>query len=68
MTPSTHTRLKRVSPLDIKSVLSDPVDPVAKEQAGQILRDVERDGEAGLLRHAVRLGDIKEGLPAAIDE
>jgi histidinol dehydrogenase len=39
------------------------VDPVALGQAREIMQDVQTGGEAGLLKHAHRLGD----LPAGVD-
>jgi phosphoribosyl-ATP pyrophosphohydrolase/phosphoribosyl-AMP cyclohydrolase/histidinol dehydrogenase len=44
----------------------DPVDPKARAIADEILTDIRADGETALLRHAIRLGDIKEGEPLVI--
>lgn len=51
--------LKILSPSDVQSMHFDPVDPLARTQAAQILKDVKENGLEGLLATAVRLGDIK---------
>eukprot|EP00055_Hartaetosiga_balthica_P001859 m.2068 g.2068 ORF g.2068 m.2068 type:complete len:869 (-) comp1713_c0_seq1:208-2814(-) len=58
--PTTFT-LKRVSASDVPPLHRDPVDAFARGIAEEIMKDVQENGEKALLRHAVRLGDIKEG-------
>lgn len=42
------------------------VDPKARAIAEEIMNDVRDNGEAALLKHAIRLGDIKQGQPHII--
>ena len=51
--------LKIVTPEDVKALHQDPVDPVAKEQASGILKEVREGGKKGLLDVAVRLRDLE---------
>ena len=51
--------LKIVAPTDIESLRQDPVDPVAREQATSILKEVTEGGKKGLLDVAVRLRDLE---------
>lgn len=51
--------LKIVSPKDVQSMTFDPVDPIAKEQAASILKEVREKGYEGLIEVAVRLRDIE---------
>lgn len=53
--------LKAVTPADVQHELQDPVVPSAREQASAILKEVQENGEKGLLDVAIRLGDLKEG-------
>ena len=51
--------LKIVAPTDVDSLRQDPVDPVAREQAASILKEVTEGGKKGLLDVAVRLRDLE---------
>ena len=51
--------LKIVAPTDIESLRQDPVDPVARELAASILKEVTEGGKKGLLDVAVRLRDLE---------
>ena len=50
--------LKIVTPNDVKAMVFDPVDPLAREQAAAILKEVQTKGLNGLIETAVRLKDI----------
>eukprot|EP01031_Cornospumella_fuschlensis_P034196 gene34196-41394_t len=52
------TVLPVITPDDVKALSFDPVDPVAREQAAAILREVREKGTQGLVDVAVRLRDI----------
>ncbi len=51
--------LKFKNPDEVKNMIFEPVDAKAREQASEILLDVRKDGTTALLKHAVRLGDLK---------
>lgn len=51
--------LKIVSPDDVKGMIFDPVDPKAREQAADLLKEVKDKGLEGLIDVAVRLRDIE---------
>ena len=51
--------LRIVTPADVKAMKFDPVDPLARDQAAAILKDVRDNGATGLISQAVRLGDIE---------
>ena len=51
--------LQFVSPKDVQSMHFDPVDPVARDQAASILKEVKDNKVKGLVDCAVRLGDIE---------
>ncbi len=54
--------LRRVLPAAVpRASASDPVDAVTRGQSAAIVTEVQEGGAEGLLRVAVRLGDIKEG-------
>ncbi|CAM9990536.1 unnamed protein product [Ascophyllum nodosum] len=53
----------------VPTVSSDPVDPMAREQAKVIVDDVKNGGIKSLIAQALRLGDIKtEDDPVVLDE
>jgi nucleoside diphosphate kinase len=54
-----EVELKIVSPSDVNSMSIDPVDPVARQQASEILSTVKEQGITGLIDIAVRLKDIE---------
>ena len=52
--------LKKVKSADVRGMVFDPVDPIARDQAASILSDLRgEDPMEGLLANSVRLGDIK---------
>lgn len=51
--------LQIITPEDVKLLTFDPVDPVARDQAAAILKEVRENGTAGLIDVAVRLRDIE---------
>jgi len=51
--------LKFVTPNEVKGMVFDPVDPLAREQAATILKEVQTKGLDGLIETAVRLKDIE---------
>ena len=53
--------LKRITAEDVPPLHRDPVDPFARGVAEEILKDISERGEAALLEHSIRLGDVKEG-------
>ncbi|KAG5176527.1 histidinol dehydrogenase [Tribonema minus] len=52
--------LRIVTPEEVPMLELDPVDPTALIQAKEIVDDVRKTGEAGLRKHALRLGDIPD--------
>jgi histidinol dehydrogenase len=58
--------LRIVKPSDINHELQDPVVPSAREQAAAILKEVQENGEKGLIDVAIRLKDIEAGAPHII--
>jgi histidinol dehydrogenase len=54
------TVLRVVKPSDVPALELDPVDAGALVQAREIVEDVKAHGEEGLLRQAVRLGDLPD--------
>lgn len=57
---STEPRLKIVGPTEVKSMRFDPVDPVARDQAAAIIKEVKDGGIDGLISVAIRLKDIAD--------
>ena len=53
--------LRIISPSEIPRDCSEPVDPVALEQATVIVNDIKAGGEKEAKKWAVKLGDLKEG-------
>lgn len=53
--------LRRIAVDEVPPLHRDPVDPRARAIADEILTDIRSEGEPALLRHAIRLGDIKQG-------
>ena len=51
--------LKIVAPEEVRAMRFDPVDPQARNQAAEILKQVREKGQDGLLEVATRLGDIE---------
>ena len=51
--------LRIVSPADVQAMQFDPVDPTARTQAAEILKDVRERAWDGLVHQAVRLSDIE---------
>ena len=51
--------LKIVSPSDVSTMTFDPVDPLARDQASDILKTVKDKRLDGLIEVAVRLKDIE---------
>mmetsp|Transcript_10070 Transcript_10070/g.25485 ORF Transcript_10070/g.25485 Transcript_10070/m.25485 type:complete len:428 (-) Transcript_10070:744-2027(-) len=63
--------LRALAPAEVAQQLQvlDPVDETTLGQAAAILRDVEKDGEAGLRAQAVRLGDLQsEDAPIMVSK
>lgn len=70
--------LRTITPQDVQSMSFDPVDPVARDQAAAILKEVKQKGLTGLVEVAVRLRDIpspdaklfytREDLKVAFDQ
>eukprot|EP00730_Choanoeca_flexa_P005395 TRINITY_DN11935_c0_g1_i3.p1 TRINITY_DN11935_c0_g1~~TRINITY_DN11935_c0_g1_i3.p1 ORF type:complete len:583 (+),score=159.24 TRINITY_DN11935_c0_g1_i3:216-1751(+) len=58
--------LRRIKAQEVPALHRDPVDPKARSIAEEIMTDVRENGEQALLKHAIRLGDIKEGEPHVI--
>jgi hypothetical protein len=54
-------KLRRVAPSEVKSLALDPVDDTTRAQAGAIVDDVKKGGEAKLLEIATKFGDVKPG-------
>ena len=50
--------LRRLDASEVPSLRRDPVDPQTLAAAAAIVADVRAEGEAGLRRHAERLGDL----------
>ena len=57
---STEPKLRIVGPSDVKSMRFDPVDPIARDQAAAIIKEVKDGGITGLISVAVRLNDIPD--------
>ncbi len=53
------SNLRVITPEEVQSLCIDPVDPVARDQAQQILQEVKRDGIDGLWNVAIRLSDLE---------
>ena len=53
--------LSRIIAADVPALHRDPVDPFARGIAETILTDIRENGEPALIKHATRLGDMKEG-------
>jgi histidinol dehydrogenase len=51
--------LRVLSPENVNALSFDPVDPLAREQAAAILKEVRERGSVGLVEAAVRLRDIE---------
>ncbi len=52
-------RLVSLDEVDALAKLNEPVEPLARDQAMEIINDIKANGKAALLQQAVRLGDIK---------
>jgi len=59
--------LRRIKPADVSANRRSAVDPVTLREAALIVDDVRENGEAALVKHALRLGDMKEGDPLVLD-
>jgi phosphoribosyl-ATP pyrophosphohydrolase/phosphoribosyl-AMP cyclohydrolase/histidinol dehydrogenase len=59
--------LKTVSAAEALSRAPEPLDPEAEQAAREIVDDVARRGEAAVIEHAVRLGDVAPGGPLYFD-
>ena len=55
----TKAELKIITPSEVRALQFDPVDPVAREQAAAIIKEVKEGGYDALLNVAVRLRDIE---------
>ncbi|EGD73441.1 hisD [Salpingoeca rosetta] len=60
--------LKMIKAEDVPPLHRDPVDPKARAIAEEIMRDVRERGEAAVMHHAVRLGDIADGQPMVVGQ
>jgi histidinol dehydrogenase len=70
--PYTNTKdmLRIVSPDAVASAIerSDPVSQSVLIQAGEILEDIKRSGQAAVRKHAERLGDVQPNQPIFLDK
>lgn len=60
--------LRVIEPSEVPQLRRDPVDDETLRQAGEIVDDVRDRGEAAVLEHGIRLGDIEEGEPMVLDD
>eukprot|EP01117_Protostelium_nocturnum_P010052 TRINITY_DN3584_c1_g1_i3.p1 TRINITY_DN3584_c1_g1~~TRINITY_DN3584_c1_g1_i3.p1 ORF type:complete len:1502 (-),score=554.93 TRINITY_DN3584_c1_g1_i3:1002-5507(-) len=60
--------LRRVSPSSVAAASEDPIDDKVYSISRDIVEDVRNNGESAMLKHAVRLGDIKEGESYILDK
>ncbi len=59
--------LRRLDASEVPSLRRDPVDPQTLAAAAAIVADVRAEGEAGLRRHAERLGDLLADAPLVLE-
>jgi phosphoribosyl-ATP pyrophosphohydrolase/phosphoribosyl-AMP cyclohydrolase/histidinol dehydrogenase len=57
-----------IEPSEVPQLRRNPVDDETLRQAGEIVDDVRDRGEAAVLEHGIRLGDIEEGEPMVLDD
>lgn len=60
--------LRVIEPSEVPQLRRNPVDDETLRQAGEIVDDVRDRGEAAVLEHGIRLGDIEEGEPMVLDD
>ncbi|MGM0555700.1 MAG: histidinol dehydrogenase [Myxococcota bacterium] len=60
--------LKIIDASDVPELRRNPVDDVTLQQAAEIVTDVRERGEAAVMHHGVRLGDIEEGVAMVLDD
>lgn len=59
--PEACPTLRTITADEIPAAFFEPVDPTAREQALVIVKEVKANGVEGLLKYAVKLGDLPEG-------
>ena len=59
--PEACPTLRTITADEIPAAFFEPVDPMAREQALVIVKEVKANGVEGLLKYAVKLGDLPEG-------